>query len=131
MSGLRVLDLGSGTGRYAARLTRLGARFDAVEASPTQAERAAARYGAMPGLRLIHADAVTHLNREAETYNLVYAVHSLSYIDPYRLMPALTTALRPGGRLVFSVLHTNSAGTPPTDVVRARPQTLPLVGGGD
>ncbi|GGZ49682.1 hypothetical protein GCM10010387_49940 [Streptomyces inusitatus] len=131
LSGLRVLDLGSGTGRHAAHLARLGARVDAVEASPTQHERSAAHYGALPGLRLIHADAVTHLSGESEPYDLVCAVHALSYIDPHRLLPALATALRPGGRLVFSVLHTNSAGNPPSEEVRARPQILPLAGGGE
>ncbi|MEU9337966.1 methyltransferase, FxLD system [Streptomyces sp. NPDC048290] len=131
VSGLRVLDLGSGTGRHAARLARLGARVDAVEASPTQHERAIARYRETPGLRLIHADAVTHLSGTAKPYDLVYAVHALSYIDPYRLLPALAMALRRGGRLVFSVLHTNSAGTMPSDTVQARPQTLPLAGGGE
>ncbi|GAA2254307.1 hypothetical protein GCM10010232_49180 [Streptomyces amakusaensis] len=131
VSGLRVLDLGSGTGRYAAHLARLGARVDAVEASPTQHQRAAARYGTVAGLRLIHADAVTHLSGESKPYDLVCAVHALSYIDPHRLLPALTTALRPGGRLVFSVLHTNSAGNPPSEEVRARPQILPLAGGGE
>lgn len=131
VSGLRALDLGSGTGRHAARLARLGARVDAVDTSPTQHERAVARYGETSGLRLIHADAVTHLAGETEPYDLVYAAHVLSYIDPNRLLPALTTALRPGGRLVFSVLHTNSAGEPPVDEVRAGPQTLPLAGGGE
>ncbi|MER7046470.1 methyltransferase domain-containing protein [Streptomyces jumonjinensis] len=134
VSGPRVLDLGFGTGRHTARLARLGARGDTVETSPTQHERAAARYASVPGLRLIHADAVTHLSREVEPYDLVYAVHALAYIDPYRLLPALATALRPGsgsGRLVFSALHPNSAGNPPPDEVRAWPQTLPLAGGGE
>ena len=45
LEGLRVLDLGCGTGRHAAHLARAyGARADGVDASPSQIERARARY---------------------------------------------------------------------------------------
>ncbi|MFI0813805.1 class I SAM-dependent methyltransferase [Streptomyces echinatus] len=129
LSGKRVLDLGSGISKYAAHLVREhGAVVDAVEASPTQHERALARYGALPGLNLIHADAVEHLGR-AEPYDVIYSVHGFGYIDPHRLLPALSTALKPGGRLIFSVLHTNSDGRGPSPTVAARPEVLPLAGG--
>ncbi|MGW3626969.1 methyltransferase domain-containing protein [Streptomyces sp. NPDC000880] len=75
------------------------------------------------------ADAVTHL-RSAEPYDLVHSVHGLGYINPHRLLPALAQALKPGGRLLFSVLHTNSAGAPPSSTVTPRPEILPLAGGG-
>ncbi|MFP8885497.1 class I SAM-dependent methyltransferase [Streptomyces mangrovi] len=130
VSGRRVLDLGSGTGRYAAHLAREhGALVDAVDASATQHERARTRYGRQPGLNLILADAVEHLHT-AEPYDVIYSVHGFAYIDPRRLLPAVATALRPGGRLVFSVLHTDSDGHGPSTTVTARPETLPLAGGG-
>ncbi|MFG2586640.1 class I SAM-dependent methyltransferase [Streptomyces sp. NPDC048438] len=126
--GQRVLDLGSGTGRYAAFLVRHhGARIDAVDASPTQHERALARYANLPGLALHRADAVDHL-RQADPYDLVYSVHGFGYIDPARLFPALATAVEPGGRLVFSVLHTNLDGHGPSPALVARTERLPLAG---
>lgn len=129
LSGKRVLDLGSGIGKYAAHLVREHAAVvDAVEASPTQHERALARHGALPGLNLIHADAVEHLER-AEPYDVIYSIHGVGYIDPDRLLPALRAALKPGGRLVFSVLHTDSEGRGPSPTVAARPAVLPLAGG--
>ncbi|WP_406260239.1 bifunctional class I SAM-dependent methyltransferase/NUDIX hydrolase [Actinacidiphila glaucinigra] len=128
--GLRVADLGAGLGRHAAHLARAhGAVVDAVEASPTQHERAAARYGGVPGLRLVLADAVDHL-RLTDPYEVIYSVHGFAYIDPRRLLPAVADALAPGGRLVFSVLHTDSDGQGPSNTVTARPQILPLAGGG-
>ncbi|MFE2544985.1 bifunctional class I SAM-dependent methyltransferase/NUDIX hydrolase [Actinacidiphila glaucinigra] len=128
--GRRVADLGSGLGRHAAHLALAhGAVVDAVEASPTQHERAAARYAGVPGLRLVLADAVDHLRR-ADPYEVIYSVHGFAYIDPHRLLPAVAGALVPGGRLVFSVLHTDPDGQGPSSTVTARPQILPLAGGG-
>ncbi|MFF2519976.1 class I SAM-dependent methyltransferase [Streptomyces sp. NPDC058086] len=66
----RVLDLASGMGKYAAYLAREhGALADAVDASPTQYERARARYSQQPGLNLVLADAVEYL-RHAKPYDL-------------------------------------------------------------
>ncbi|MGV9875748.1 SAM-dependent methyltransferase [Streptomyces cellulosae] len=45
LEGLRVLDLGCGTGRHAAHLARAyGSRADGVDASSTQIERARAHH---------------------------------------------------------------------------------------
>ncbi|MEU6179862.1 hypothetical protein [Streptomyces coeruleorubidus] len=69
--------------------------------------------------------------RSAEPYDVIYSVNAVPYIDPHRLLPALAAALRPGGRLCFTVLHTNSHGDGPSDRVVARPELLRLAGGGD
>lgn len=127
VAGLRVLDLGAGVGRHAARLAALGAHVTAVDASPTQYERALARYPDTPGLRLVCADAVDHL-REAAPYDLIYSVSGVPFLDPHRLLPALANGSRPGGRLLFSALHTNSHGHGPSDSVTARLEVLRLPG---
>ncbi|MFF3848167.1 NUDIX domain-containing protein [Streptomyces sp. NPDC002328] len=114
LKGRRVLDLGCGTARYAARLVRAyGAEVDAVDSEPGRIERARARYESLPGLRLVHADAVAHL-RDAEPYDVVYSVDAVPFIDPRRLLPALATALKPGGTLCFGVPHTDSRGDGPS-----------------
>ncbi|WP_086565714.1 bifunctional class I SAM-dependent methyltransferase/NUDIX hydrolase [Streptomyces africanus] len=131
LTGRRVLDLGCGPARHAAHLVRAhGALVDAVDSSAGQVERARARYGSLPGLRLVLGDAVEHLH-SAEPYDVVYSVNAVPYIDPHRLLPALAAALKPGGRLCFTVLHTNSRGDGPSDEVIARPEILRLAGGGD
>ncbi|WP_418961573.1 class I SAM-dependent methyltransferase [Streptomyces tritici] len=127
VSGLRVLDLGSGLGRHAAHLAALGADVTAVDASPAQHQRATTRYPNTPGLRLVCADAMAHL-RDADPYDLIYSVGSMPYLDPDRLLPVLANGLKPGGRLVFSALHTNSHGTGPSAQVAPRPEILRLPG---
>jgi SAM-dependent methyltransferase len=131
LAGRRVLDLGCGPGRHAAHLVRAyETPVDAVDSSRTQYERARARYDLLPGLRLFRADAVEHLGT-AQPYDVVYSVNAVPYIDPRRLLPALATALRPGGTLCFTVLHTNSRGDGPSSVVEPRPEILRLAGGGE
>ncbi|MGZ2361668.1 NUDIX domain-containing protein [Streptomyces sp. 372A] len=127
VAGLRALDLGAGVGRHAAHLASLGAHVTAVDASPTQHQRALTRYPDAPGLRFVCADAVDHL-RKAEPYDLIYSVSGVPFLDPHRLLPALANGLKPGGRLVFSALHTNSSGHGPSDSVTARPEILRLPG---
>ncbi|MFE6039944.1 class I SAM-dependent methyltransferase [Streptomyces sp. NPDC056452] len=127
VAGLRVLDLGSGLGRHAAKLAALGAEVTAVDASPTQHQRALIRYPDTSGLHLVCADAVAHLHA-ADPYDLIYSVGSVPYLDPARLLPALATGLKPGGRLVFSALHTNSHGSGPSTEATPRPEILRLPG---
>ncbi|TKS96085.1 class I SAM-dependent methyltransferase [Streptomyces lasalocidi] len=127
VAGLRILDLGSGLGRHAAHLAARGADVTAVDASPAQHQRAATRYPDTPGLRLVCADAAEHL-RDADPYDVIYSVCSVPYLDPARLLPVLANGLKPGGRLLFSALHTNSAGTGPSTEVAPRPEVLRLPG---
>lgn len=127
VAGLRILDLGSGLGRHAAHLAARGADVTAVDASPAQHQRAATRYPDTPGLRLVCADAAEHL-RDADPYDVIYSVCSVPYLDPARLLPVLANGLKPGGRLLFSALHTNSAGTGPSTEVTPRPEILRLPG---
>jgi SAM-dependent methyltransferase len=85
LEGLRVLNLGCGTGRHAAHLARAyGSRADGVDASSSQIERARAHRPDVPGLCVFHADAVDHLGRE-EPYDVIYSVSAVHFFDPHRL----------------------------------------------
>ncbi|MFI1801863.1 class I SAM-dependent methyltransferase [Streptomyces sp. NPDC020379] len=128
LAGRRVLDIGSGTGRYAVHLARAhGAVVDAVDGSPTQHQRALARYGnGEPGMRFLLADILDHLQREEDPYDVAYAQHAFGFINPHRLLPALASRIRPGGRLVVSVLHTNRDSLGPSSTVSPRPENVRL-----
>ncbi|MEU6349760.1 NUDIX hydrolase [Streptomyces sp. NPDC047072] len=98
LRGRRVLALGHGSARHAEHLARVyDTRVDAVDT----------------------ADAVEHL-RTAEPYDLVHSVDVVSRLDPRLLLPALAEALRPGGRLHFTVPHTDALGNGPSSVVEPR-----------
>lgn len=126
--GKRLLDLGCGGGHHAAHLARdHHAQVDAIDVAPTQHQRALAQYAAVPGLRYLLGDAVDHLTR-CEPYDLVYSVHGLGYLDPHRSLPAVHHGLRPGGRLVFSVLHTDLRTQPPSSSVEPRQLQVQLKG---
>ncbi|MEV5986383.1 methyltransferase domain-containing protein [Streptomyces sp. NPDC052051] len=103
-----VGDLGAGTARHAAYLAtrHRPARVVAVDASPAQHAMATDLYGHLaPRLRIVASDAVAHLRASADTYDVLYSVFgALDFTDPRLLLPVAATALRPGGRLVFSTL---------------------------
>lgn len=126
LTGNRVLDIGSGTGRHAVHLARAhGALVTAIEQSATQHERAVRHFGSEPGVDWVHGDVVAHL-RTAEPYDAAFAIGSLAYVDPHELLPALRDGLAAGARLVFSVLHTDLHGRGPSTSVAPREQQLLL-----
>jgi len=128
IGGKRLLDLGCGGGHYAAHLAREHrAVVDAIDVAPTQHQRALFQYGDVPGVRFLLGDAVDHLYR-CEPYDLVYSVHGLGYLHPHHSLPALHRGLHPGGRLVFSVLHTDFHRRPPSSSLEPRQLTVQLKG---
>lgn len=132
ITGLRVGDLGAGSARQAAYLTlrHHPARVDAIDASPGQHAMSTALYAHLaPRLRLVHADATAHLCTAPETYDVLYSVFgAIDFTDPRTLLPAVATALRPGGRLVFSTLAHYVTGAPaqsgvvPADIPARTPE---------
>ena len=100
--GGRVLDLGCGKGGNAAHLARLGMDAVGIDVSAQQLRAAEDRWGDMPGLDLVRAEAVSYL-RGAAPFDAVCSVSgAVWFTDPAVLLPAVRERLRPGGTLVFS-----------------------------
>ncbi|MFI1439098.1 methyltransferase domain-containing protein [Streptomyces fructofermentans] len=101
-AGLRVLDLGCGTGASTAALARVlpGAAITAVDASAGMLERAAAKPW-RPGVTFVHAPA----ERLAEAgvdghFDAVFAAYLFrNAADPDGVLATVRNLLAPGGRL--------------------------------
>lgn len=127
LTGRVVADLGCGNGRQAAHIagTLTAERVTAIDASASLIERAHELFGHLPRLELVHADASAHLAAAPGSLDVAYSLFGAAdFTDPRTLLPAVATALRPGGTLVIATLAHYRDGQPPeTDV---RPASIPV-----
>lgn len=116
--GERVLEIACGNGRFARRMSELGARVLATDFSEAMIERARS-YGGDVEYRIADAtDAEVLLSLgEVDSFDAVVsnmAIMDIESIEP--MVVAATELLRPSGRFVFSTLHPafNSGDARPT-----------------
>ena len=112
--GLRVLEIGAGTGYNAALLATLGAEVTSIDVQPDVAERAAAavRAAGIAGVRVLAGDGYTSL--PGERFDRVIVTVGVA-----GLAPSWVTGLAGPGPLVVPVEH---AGTHPVLVARSDPE---------
>jgi SAM-dependent methyltransferase len=126
--GKDVVDLGCGTGYWAAWLARRGARVVGVDPTPAQLRRAR-RLQAEFGLEfpLVQAGAES-VPLPDETFDLVFSEYGAAiWADPHRWIPEAARLLRPGGGLIFLrnstlVVLCSPAGDLPAAESLQRPQ---------
>jgi ubiquinone/menaquinone biosynthesis C-methylase UbiE len=102
VEGLDVVDLGCGTGYFAAWLARRGARVVGVDPTPAQLETARRMQSAF-GLEfpLIEAGAEEVPLPDA-SFDLVFSEYGASiWADPHRWIAEAARLLRPNGTVVF------------------------------
>ncbi|MFJ8862363.1 class I SAM-dependent methyltransferase [Streptomyces sp. NPDC102451] len=101
--GLRVLDLGCGTGASTRALLRAApyARITAVDASAGMLERARAKRWP-PNVRFVHRSAEEIPTTEDDgSYDAVFVAYLFRNVaEPGEVLEAVRTLLRPGGRLL-------------------------------
>jgi len=93
--GLRVLDVGAGTGISSAQLVAAGADVLAVEPDEQMAALCAAK-----GIPVEHST-FEQWQPRGRTFDLVTFGQSFHWVDPDVALPKLATLLTPGGRLVL------------------------------
>jgi len=107
VNGLRVVDVACGHGRITRELARRGAAVTGVDISAALIGKARAAERREPlGPQYIHADVTAGGVLGAGTFDAAACNFGLSDIDDLdAAITAVSSALRPGGRFVFSILH--------------------------
>lgn len=111
-----ILDLGCGDGLFAQTCVAAGCdRFVGVDSSAPMIDRARERAGS--GSTSFEVASIEDFAAPAASFDLVTSRMALHYV--HDLDPVFTSVhrmLRPGGRLIFSVVHPiiTSSNTPPT-----------------
>ncbi len=130
-SGLRFLDAGGGTGRWAVRLLEAlpgstGVLLDVSPAMLGEARRKAKRKGVAGRLEFVRHDLHDPLPfpRAGAPFDVVLCLHNVAGLvaDPWRLLRRLVRATRPGGLLVLVVPNLHQAAW--TSLRDGRPSEL-------
>lgn len=105
VAGLRVLDLGCGTGRHALRLAAAGAAVTAVDASRGMLDQARRKPGA-DRVRFIEHDVTGSLPLPDHAFDLVVCALVLDHVaDLPPFFSECRRVARPGAKLLYSVMH--------------------------
>ncbi|KKM10317.1 hypothetical protein SY88_14540 [Clostridiales bacterium PH28_bin88] len=103
--GMRLLDLGCGTGNYALELARRGLKVTGIDISAAmlaEARRKAAEAGL--DLELVEGD-IHRIKLEPESFDLVLSVTALEFFpQPAQVLEKAFKALKTGGRMVIGVI---------------------------
>jgi SAM-dependent methyltransferase len=100
--GMRVCDLGSGTGEYALALHRAGANVTAIDMSESATERLRRHVEAegLVGLRVIRSNAMDVA--EHGPFDCLFGAYILHHLEPFEsATAALRDAVVPGGKAFF------------------------------
>jgi len=105
VAGARILDVGCGSGLYAAELVRRGADVIGFDSSARLVKHALERVGSLADLR-VHdlRDPLNWIDDESvDQAIMALVIHHLE--DPVPALREVHRALKPGGRLVVSTAH--------------------------
>jgi malonyl-CoA O-methyltransferase len=105
LAGLRVADIGCGTGRHTLRLAAAGAKVTAVDFSEAMLQKARSKAGAEAVTFVCH-DLTERLPLESAAFDRVCCFLVLDHIpDPGKFFVELRRLCRTGGFVLVSVMH--------------------------
>ena len=110
--GMRVLDVGCGTGAQLKRYLDVGCQISGVDSSPAMLQRARARLGADADLRLASAQSLPYPD---ERFDLILASLMLHELEPAARETVLTEMIRvlaPDGRILVTDFHPGPRAVP-------------------
>lgn len=109
VDGLRVADLGCGTGRHSVRLAERGARVSAIdfsEAMLSQARGKVARAGLEAAVEFRRHDLAAPLPLESDSFDRVLCCLALEHVAELPpVFAEMGRICRPGGRIIVSEMH--------------------------
>jgi SAM-dependent methyltransferase len=104
IGGLRVVELGCGSGHNAAAFAAAGAVVTGVDTDRAKIAQAVERWGSRPGLGFVHANAATYLTQRHEPPDVAVSIFgALSFSPASPLLDLIRARLAPHGRLALSV----------------------------
>lgn len=112
LTGRRLVELGCGHGANAAALASEGAEVEAIDISPAAIATARSRWGEVPGVRFVCADASTYLTADSYPCDVLCSIFgALSFASPTLLID-VGDRLRSGGLLAVSARLDHRGRTP-------------------
>jgi SAM-dependent methyltransferase len=126
VSGRMIVEVGCGSADNLAVLAAAGAHCTGIDLSPTQVERATARWGHQP-IRLLCGDARTVLADRPAAFDICVSIFgAVGHCPPEQLLPVIAGTLRPGGLLAFSVAHPRWLGAGRSQLLLADGSQVPV-----
>jgi len=98
--GMRVLEIGCGTGLFTRAFAATGCHVDAIDVSPDLLAHTQSKQ--IPGHVAFRLDDAESLSYEDETYDAVVGSSILHHLDISKSLPEMFRVLKPGGRIAFA-----------------------------
>ncbi len=108
--GVRVLEIGAGTGQATAGLAATGASVVGLELGGELAAVAARKFAAVPNVSVVHGS-FDHWTPSGSPYDVVCAFTAWHWLPPGERVSRAAAALRPGGALVIVSTEHVAGGT--------------------
>jgi len=126
--GLRVLDVGCGTGTHLEMYRRAGCEVAGVDTNPDMLSRAATRLGPSADLREADATALPH---EDDSFGLATAMLVLHEMPPPDRIAVLREVSRVASRVLVIDHHPSPDGSLRGRVLRGAATAIECIAGGD